>query len=202
MKSSEQMRLFDRQANAYDRKRSRREMAKLRSRLLGSAEGNVLELGIGAGANLPFYRPDITLTGIDFSAAMLERAKEANDRFYGLSAAFIQGDVNTLELSEGAFDTVVSTLTLCAYEDPAGVLKRIDRWCRPGGQVLLFEHGLSRFSPLAAAQRIFDPLAYRFIGCHHNRDIAALVEDSPLVIERAERMMAGMVHLIWCRAGE
>lgn len=194
-----QIKIFNKQAEMYDRRRRKREMAALRSRLLASAEGKVLELGIGAGANMPFYNREIELTGVDFSPAMLERAKEANDRQFGLRAAFIQADVDSLELPDHAYDTVVSTLTLCAYREPAAVLARMSSWCRPGGRVLLMEHGLSRYAPIAFGQRLFDPLAYRFIGCHYDRDILALVEQSPLIIERAERLMAGMLHLLWCR---
>ena len=135
-----------------------------------------------------------------FSPAMLAKAKAANDRQFGLRAEFQQGDIDTLALPARAFDTVVSTLSLCAYRDPAAVLAKMNAWCRPGGQVLLLEHGLSSFAPLAALQRLFDPLAYRFVGCHQNKDIRGLIEASPLVVERAERMMAGMAHLVWCRA--
>lgn len=189
---------FEKQAVVYDKKREKRELGTLRRRLLDSAIGNVLELGIGAGSNLPFYRKEIRLTGIDFSPAMLEKAKAANDRLYGLEANFIQGDVDTLELGEKSYDTIVSTLTLCAYRDPGQVLLRLSRWCKPGGRILLLEHGLSSNPVLALGQKVVDPIAYRIVGCHHNRDIMKLVADSPLQVHHAEHVMAGMVHLLWC----
>lgn len=198
MSVTKNIRRFEKQAVVYDKKREKRELGTLRRRLLDTAIGNVLELGIGAGSNLPFYRKEIRLTGVDFSPAMLEKAKAANDRLCRLEANFIQGDVDTLELKEKSYDTIVSTLTLCAYRDPGKVLRRMSRWCKPGGRILMLEHGLSSNPVLAYGQKVVDSLAYRIVGCHHNRDIMKLVGDSPLQIHHAEHVMAGMVHLIWC----
>lgn len=195
------IRKFDKQAAMYDNKRRRLELGAYRRRLLHVAEGRVLELGVGAGANFPFYAPDVELTAVDFSPAMLAAAKTANDRQFGLNVRFIQGDAETLTLPDHAFDTVVSTLTLCAYRDPAGMLRKLNRWCKPGGRVLLMEHGLGRNKAVAFVQKAVDPLAHRIAGCHLDRDILGLVRDSPLVVEKAERHMAfGVLHLFWCRA--
>jgi len=77
------IRKFDKQAAMYDNKRRRLELGAYRRRLLHVAEGRVLELGVGAGANFPFYAPDVELTAVDFSPAMLAAAKTANDRASG-----------------------------------------------------------------------------------------------------------------------
>lgn len=196
---SRQLRTFNKQARLYDQKRNRKELGHLRSKLLRSVRGSVLELGVGAGANLPFYPADIELTAVDFSAAMLEKAKAANEQVYGLRAAFVESDVERLDFPEGSFDTIVSTLSLCAYRNPAKVLSDIHRWCAADGQVLLMEHGLASSKVLAAAQKALDPLLFRMIGCHHNLDVIGLIDASPLQMERAERHVAGMVHLLWCR---
>ncbi|HAT9594522.1 TPA: methyltransferase domain-containing protein, partial [Legionella pneumophila subsp. pneumophila] len=37
---------------------------------------SVLELGVGTGLSLPFYRPDLNITGIDISEKMLEKAEK------------------------------------------------------------------------------------------------------------------------------
>lgn len=190
---------FDRQADKYDRKRERFELGAFRSRLLHHAEGKVLELGAGAGSNLPFYRPDVELTAVDFSPSMLEKAKAANDRKYGLQAEFIQGDVDSLSLDEREFDTVVSTLSLCAYRDPAKALRRMSGWCKPGGRVLLMEHGISSNKAIAIAQKALDPLACRIAGCHQDRDVMRLIAESPLQIDKAEHHRSGTLHLVWCR---
>ncbi|TJY42569.1 class I SAM-dependent methyltransferase [Cohnella pontilimi] len=189
---------FEKQADKYDKKRERFEFGVHRRRLLSSARGKVLELGIGAGSNLPFYPTEVELTAVDFSPSMLEKAKDANDRLYGLNAEFIQGDVDSLLLNDQAFDTVVSTLTLCAYRDPNKVLHNMNRWCKPGGQILLMEHGTSSNKAISIAQTALDPIAYAIFGCHHNRDIMKLLAESPIKVKKSERYMSGILHLMWC----
>lgn len=193
-----QVRKFDKQADMYDKKRVKGELGAFRRRLIGAAKGEVLELGVGAGANLPYYRRDVRLTAVDFSPAMLAKAVAANETDYGLEATFIQGDVGSLTLPDQAYDTVVSTLSMCAYEDPERVLIAMNRWCKPGGQILLMEHGISSNKLIAALQKLADPLAYRFIGCHQNRDMMALITNSPLEIMHVEHYMFGMLHIIQC----
>jgi ubiquinone/menaquinone biosynthesis C-methylase UbiE len=186
----------------YDKKRRKRELGHLRERLLRSAQGTVLELGVGAGANFPYYSRETAITAVDFSPAMLEKARAANERDYGLNVTFMQGDVDELTLPEQSFDTVVSTLSMCAYRNPADVLHKLHRWCRPGGRLLLLEHGLSANGAIAFAQRTLDPLAYRFMGCHHNRDMLTLVQNSPWELEKVERRMTGMLYLMWAVKGD
>jgi ubiquinone/menaquinone biosynthesis C-methylase UbiE len=40
------------------------------------AHGDVLEIGVGTGRNFPFYAPDVRLTGIDLTPAMLQQARD------------------------------------------------------------------------------------------------------------------------------
>ncbi|MBO8163570.1 MAG: class I SAM-dependent methyltransferase [Brevibacillus sp.] len=198
MKQDRLIRLFDKQASWYEKKRKRQELGFFRQQLLRSAKGKVLEVAAGAGANFAYYPRDVELTAVDFSPEMLIRAREVareSDRM----VTFIQADVESLAFAPDSFDTVVSTLSLCAYQDPVQVLRQCCRWCRKEGRILLLEHGLSSWRSIAFLQKAADPLAYRMIGCHQNRDIMQILRSSGLLIERAERFWAGMVHLIWAR---
>jgi SAM-dependent methyltransferase len=48
-----------------------------RERIVGAAEGRVLEVGIGSGFNLPFYRASVRqVLGLDPSARLLARARQ------------------------------------------------------------------------------------------------------------------------------
>ncbi|WNQ14073.1 class I SAM-dependent methyltransferase [Paenibacillus aurantius] len=198
MNPTKKIRKFNKQAVRYDNRRSKGDLAHLRAPLIGRASGKVLELGAGAGANLPYYRPDVILTAVDFSPAMLSKAREANNRHFNLSAEFREGNVDTIDLPEQSFDTVVSTLSLCAYHNPEKALLNMNRWCKPDGRVLLMEHGLSSRQAMALAQKTVNPLAYRLFGCHQNRDVLSLIRRSPLKIEWAASHMAGMLHVMVC----
>src|SRR5712675_1234982 len=102
---------WDKHASSYDR-----EMAFLerwlfeggREWVCRQAVGDVLEVAIGTGRNLPFYAPDVRLTGVEFSPAMLEIARErasALDRQVDLRL----GDAQALDLTDATFATVLCT---------------------------------------------------------------------------------------------
>jgi ubiquinone/menaquinone biosynthesis C-methylase UbiE len=190
--------VFDKQARSYAVKRETAVLVDWRRRLLEAAEGQVLELAVGAGANFPYYPPGVRVTAVDFSTGMLEHARKAAARSQ-LEVQFVCGDIEGLPLPEQGFDTVISTLSLCAYEHPLAVLKKMRRWCRPTGRILLLEHGKSTNRPLSFLQKAADPLMHRMVGCHLTRDIDALVQEAGLRVERTERCWAGMGSLIWAR---
>ncbi|BCU82459.1 SAM-dependent methyltransferase [Polycladomyces abyssicola] len=198
MNRADLIKKFDKQARWYEKRRIQQAQKEWRQKLLYFARGNVLEVAVGAGANFSFYPPGVRITAVDFSPEMLKRARNAADE-YGIEVEFIQSDVETLTFPPDSFDTVVSTLSLCGYEDPVGVLNRFSRWCRNDGLILLMEHGLSSNPFLSFLQKALDPLAYRLVGCHQNRDMMNLIRSSDLVVEKVESHWAGVVHLVWAK---
>jgi SAM-dependent methyltransferase len=102
-------RYWDKHASGYDR-----EMAFLermlfpdgRAWVCSQVTGDVLEVAIGTGRNLPFYPPDIHLTGVEFSPAMLDLARQAA-RALGRTIQLRLGDAQALDLPTASFDTVV-----------------------------------------------------------------------------------------------
>ncbi|WP_233531188.1 class I SAM-dependent methyltransferase [Paenibacillus alkalitolerans] len=107
---------FDKQAKVYEMRRRKQSEKKWREKLIRSARGTVLEVGVGAGANFQFYSQDVEVTAVDFSKEMLSKAEEAVVES-GVRAKFIHSDIESLSFPDDAFDTVVSTLTLCGYQD-------------------------------------------------------------------------------------
>lgn len=196
MNTEHKIRKFDKQSVKYERMRGNDPLKKYRHQIFKDAEGEVLELSIGVGSNFQYYKNVDVLTGVDFSPEMLKRARRESQK-YEFNAKMLEVDIETIEFEDDSFDTIVSSLGFCGYQDPVGVMNKLSGWCRPDGKVLLLEHGVSTFRPLGLLQKMIDPLALKMVGCHQKRDIAQLVDQSDLEIVRIKRYAAGCVYLIW-----
>ena len=106
-------------------------------------------------------------------------------------------DVEELNFEENKFNTVVSTLSMCSYPHPEFVLDQMAKRCRPGGQVLLLEHGVSTKPIIANLQKKLDPFLSERIGCHVDRDKLEIVKHSSLHITKIESHFFGVFHLVF-----
>ena len=125
--------------------------------------GTMLEVGSGPGrlaVGLGWMRSGLVVSGVDISSEMVERAaNRAAEAGLAGRVRFEVGDVGALPFAEGAFDGVVSTLSLHHWPDPSLGLAEIHRVLRPGGEVLIYDlahwlwwpaHGEDRLARLAA----------------------------------------------------
>lgn len=198
MKEWKVARKFDRQARLYAKQREQNAMAFYRKKLIPYAHGKVLELAVGAGANFAYYKAGVHVTAVDISPKMLEKAKEGATEA-GVQATFQLGNAETMSFPHETFDTVVSTLSFCGYEDPLHMFAQVSRWCKRGGTILLMEHGISSHAFIATLQKWLDPCTKKIIGCHQNRDMMNLIENSPLELVHCENYLKGMLHLVRAR---
>jgi SAM-dependent methyltransferase len=166
---------------------SGRHFEGLRRELLGAAAGRVLEVGIGTGLNLGYYPPAVErVVGVDPNPGMLALAAQRAPAA-GRPVELRPGRAEDLPFPDAAFDTVVSTWTLCSVGEPAAALAEIHRVLAPGGSLLFVEHGLSDRPRVARWQRRLTPLQRRVAdGCHLDRDFAALLAASPLAPRRLD----------------
>src|SRR6516164_7300669 len=113
-------------ALTYDRQMAKAEKAQLgalRQSLLGAADGDVLEIGGGTGANLPFYRPGTgSLTITEPEPAMVRRL-ERRAREQAPRATILRAPAEDLPFDDGTFDVVVSTLVLCGVGSAEGAAR-------------------------------------------------------------------------------
>ncbi len=160
-----------------DRALSHPRIEARRAALVGQAVGEVLEIGFGSGATLPFYNPAKVqrLTVIEPSEGMNRRAA-ARLATAVLPVRAVTGAGERLPFGDAEFDTVVVCLTLCSVSDPAAVLREVRRVLKPGGAFLFLEHVLSGVPKRALWQRRLTPIQKVVgVGCHLDRDTAALV---------------------------
>lgn len=187
---------YDNQVKMYERHRRNKMLADWRNKLIKHASGRVLEVGIGVGANFPYYdREQVEITGVDLSPNMIKSASKAAS-VYQVKAKFIEADVEDLIFEDNSFDSIVSTLSLCSYPNPIAILNQFNRWCRKDGIVLLMEHGLSTNRLLSITQKIIDPLYSKISGCHCDRDLSMVLEKSNLQVLHIERYRSDIFYLI------
>jgi ubiquinone/menaquinone biosynthesis C-methylase UbiE len=186
----------DKQAAKYDRQISLFERTLFgdgRAWVCSQARGKVLELACGTARNLPFYRDDVEITGIELSPQMLaigrKRAQEV-----GHPADLRLDDVQELEFPDESFDTVTCTLSFCTIPDTRAAAAEAFRVLRPGGQLLLLEHVRSPVPIVRGGQRLLDPLAVRFEADHLLREPLDYLPSVGFEIDDVQRSKWGIVE--------
>jgi ubiquinone/menaquinone biosynthesis C-methylase UbiE len=173
------------------------EFLRLRRELLASTHGEVLELGIGTGLNLPHYPETVTeLHAVD-PAQLLPNTIAARSACAPFPVHIQQGTAETMAHDNRRFDYVVSTWTLCTIPDPVLALHEVGRVLKPGGRFLFLEHGRSDDRKIAAWQDRLNPIQNVIgCGCHLNRQIDQLITQSGLTIAHLDRFsMQGVPRL-------
>jgi ubiquinone/menaquinone biosynthesis C-methylase UbiE len=194
-------RIMDKEAPRYDRQMNffdRRLFTGGREWACGDAEGEVLEIAVGSGRNLPVYPPGTRLTAIEFSPEMLKLAKERAAEM-DAEADLRMGDAQALEFGDESFDTVVCTLALCTIPDPAKAVREAFRVLRPGGTYRGLEHVRSPALLVRGVQRAIDPLSVRFAGDHVVREPLEYLRPAGFQIEHLERSKWGIVERVVAR---
>ncbi|PYT78836.1 MAG: SAM-dependent methyltransferase [Acidobacteria bacterium] len=148
-----------------------KDTARLRAGWVPHARGDVLEVGIGSGLNLPFYSAEVhRVYGVDPSPELQKMARKRMAK-QAINVEFLlQSAEDDLPLSDKSIDTVVMTWTLCSIRDPVKALRQIKRVLKPNGRLIFIEHGRAPDSRVAAWQDRLNPV-WKHIGggCNLNR---------------------------------
>lgn len=153
--------------------------------------GEVVEIGFGAGRNVPFY-PDAVrvVNAVEPSITSLKLAYKRNAAAR-VRIEHVGLDGGSIGLGDESCDGALMTFTLCTVPDPELVLSEIMRVLRPGGKLHFLEHGIAPDHSVAAWQRRLEPWEKRFAdGCHLTRDAESLVEGAGFSPERIEQRYA------------
>lgn len=192
-----QRRVWDKAAPSYDKQIAFFERVQFgggREWVCSRAGGEVLEVAIGTGRDLPFYPSGVHVTGIELSPAMLAVARQrAAD--LGIDADLREGDAEALPFADNTFDTVVCVLSLCTIPDPARAIAEMARVLRPGGKLLLLDHIGSRWWPVWAVQRLVELLSSRG-GEYMTRRQLPLLAPAGLRVTESQQLKWGTVERV------
>jgi ubiquinone/menaquinone biosynthesis C-methylase UbiE len=192
---------WDKQAGRYDRAMDfwdRHLFGDSRPWACGRAVGEVLEVAVGTGRNLPFYPDGTRLTGVDWSPAMLAIAR-GRAAGLGLEVDLRQGDAQALDFPDASFDTVLCALGLCAIPDDRRAVTEMARVLRPGGRLLLVDHVAASASALRAVQWLYERITIPLAGEHFRRRPLTYVRELGFDVEEAERFRLGVVERVSAR---
>jgi ubiquinone/menaquinone biosynthesis C-methylase UbiE len=185
-----------------------KEITRLRAASIPQARGDVLEIGIGSGLNLPFYKSEVKrVYGVDPS---LELQRMARERAAGrpVDVEFLsQSAENPIPLPNESVDTIVMTWTLCSISNPPKALQQMKRVLKRSGQLIFVEHGRAPDHSVAVWQDRLNPTWKRIGGgCNLNRKVDDLIIEAGFHIAelkkfylRGPRLMTytyqGLAHL-------
>ena len=153
------------------------ETARLRAAWVPLARGEVLEVGIGSGLNLPFYSSDVhRIYGVDPSVE-LQRIARGRVVAAPVEVEFLsQSAEEQLPLADASIDTVVTTWTLCSIANAPKALREMKRVLKSNGRLIFLEHGRAVDPGVADWQERITPLWQNITGgCHLNRKIDDLI---------------------------
>jgi ubiquinone/menaquinone biosynthesis C-methylase UbiE len=157
-----------------------KETARLRAAWIPQARGEVLEIGIGSGLNVPFYSREVQhVYGVDPSIELQRMVRQRETAGLEKVEFLTQSAEEPLPLASASIDTVVVTWTICSIPNPAKALQEMKRVLKAGGRLIFVEHGRAPDLAVAVWQDRLTPIWKRIAGgCHLNRRIDQLITEA------------------------
>jgi SAM-dependent methyltransferase len=159
--------------------------------------GDVLDLGAGTGAMLPYYEGPVEsgaaeVTMLEPDPHMREQAVAAA-REVGIEVTVSDARAESLPFPDGSFDVVVASMVFCTIPDPDAALDEAARVLRPGGELRFLEH-VAEDGWRRLAQRALGPLWSRVAGgCQLTRRTGDTFDGhDAFVVAEMERLHLGV----------
>lgn len=152
-------------------------LSEYRQETAGRAKGDVLEIGGGTGANLPFYSNDLKLTVLEPNPHMSKRLRERAKKLE-FDVTVVREKGEKIPFPDKSFDSVVTTLVLCMVDDMSQVISEARRVLKPGGVFYFYEHVASEGTLRRKFENILNPAwCLLTTGCNLNREISSAIKN-------------------------
>ena len=168
---------------------------------LGSGD-QILEVGVGTGIGLPLYPRYASVTGVDLSEGMLDRARARVDQHDLHNVRLIQMDATELKFPDDSFDVVYAPYFINCVPDPLAVTAEMRRVCRCGGRLVFLNHFLSNNPITSRLERAIAPFTLH-LGFKSDFDLPAFLAQSSLRAESIEKVNVPRIwSLVICPNGQ
>lgn len=163
-----------------------------RSKLVRDITGDVLEIGIGTGANLPHYRHADSVTGIEPDAARAEKARAQSAK---VPVTIETSSAEDLPFADNSFDSIVSSLVLCSVKDQHRALQEMRRVLKPGCTLHMVEHVKPTNYLAYNILRVLTPMWSKAVcNCHLDRPTIEVLDEMSWDVEIHSRRFM-FVHM-------
>ena len=140
----------------------------------------ILEVGVGTGLSLPYFRSAAEVTGIDVSTEMLAKAKKRAAVLPQVKA-IIEMDAERTDFADNSFDAVLALYVASVVPDPARFAAEMRRVCRPGGTIVIVNHFMSDNPLVRGFEKMLAPLAGK-IGFHADFELDNFIDVGQLAV--------------------
>ncbi|MEH6631827.1 MAG: class I SAM-dependent methyltransferase [Halopseudomonas aestusnigri] len=168
--------------------------------LFGGLRGNLLDAGVGTGRNFPFYPKACSVTGMDISSAMLERAMWRKDKF-GTQVKLLEMNVTGLDFADDSFDSIVSTFLFCVLdaEHQLPALKELNRVCRSSGTIHIVDYTFSKNIIRRFIMKLWAPFVSFAYGAEFDRNTEQYLEEAELDLLEKKFLYKDIIKLLVLR---
>ncbi len=158
----------------------------------------ILEIGVGTGKNLKYYKNSNTVIAVDSEIQMLIQAKRKLEL-----SKIIVSDVNLLlqknlpwKLPIKTFSTVIATFVFCTMDNPKPILNELLNWTKPGSKLILFEYVQSNNHVLKFFTTLINPITKKLFGFNFNRELTHDLLDHNWKITRITDIISDMLIVV------
>lgn len=162
---------------------------KLAPQLLDLFPGaSLLEVGVGTGLSIPYLPEDISITGIDISQKMLEKAAERLKKIGREDVDLLRMDASELAFPDSSFDRVLAAYTISTVPDPIKAVREMSRVCKPYGYILFLNHFAHPEEPIVDFfEKALSPFCFK-MGFRTDLNLDELLQATDLELDSIEKI--------------